>query len=199
MNRSDAGKLGWEKSKKYHLKIRAATRKAYDLCPKKCKLCHVKLKYSQRGGNFCSHGCAACFNNGRRTRIVKSSCVGCDRKVRGSNIWCSKDCRKKTRWERAKALIVKSGCFPSKTSYIAKKFIKERDGFDCKICGLGFWLGQVLPLILDHIDGNSDNWRLDNLRLICSNCDSLTPTYKGRNRGNGRAYRRARYAKGQSY
>jgi hypothetical protein len=54
-------------------------------------------------------------------------------------------------------------------------------------------------LVLDHIDGNPDNNRRDNLRLACPNCDSQLPTYKSRNRGSGRAFRRQRYADGRSF
>ena len=60
-------------------------------------------------------------------------------------------------------------------------------------------LFKPILLILDHINGNSDNCSLENLRLICSNCDTLTPTYKGRNKGNGRFIRRKKYAQGLSY
>jgi hypothetical protein len=52
---------------------------------------------------------------------------------------------------------------------------------------------------MDHIDGNSENNHLSNLRLVCGNCDMLLPTYKSKNKGNGRAYRRERYANGKSY
>ena len=52
---------------------------------------------------------------------------------------------------------------------------------------------------LEHNDGNSQNNSLDNLSLICPNCHSQTPTYKGANKGNGRHYRRVRYAEGKSY
>lgn len=34
---------------------------------------------------------------------------------------------------------------------------------------------------------------------ICPNCDSQLPTFKARNRGKGRAWRRQRYADGKSY
>lgn len=52
---------------------------------------------------------------------------------------------------------------------------------------------------MDHIDGNSENNDLDNLRLICCNCDAQTSTYKAKNIGKGRHYRRQRYAEGKSY
>ena len=38
--------------------------------------------------------------------------------------------------------------------------------------------------IIDHIDGDATNWSIDNIRLVCSNCDSQLPTYKFKNRGN---------------
>ena len=75
-----------------------------------------------------------------------------------------------------------------------KWYLIETRGHRCEICGLSEWLNEPIVLILDHIDGNADNWLLGNLRLICSNCDSQTPTYKSKNKGNGRAWRRERYA-----
>lgn len=69
----------------------------------------------------------------------------------------------------------------------------------CQSCNTAKWLGKPVPLDVDHIDGNHKNNSEDNLRLICPNCHALTATYKSRNRGNGRAFRRQRYAEGKTY
>ena len=59
---------------------------------------------------------------------------------------------------------------------------------ECYRCGLGpAWQGEPLALGLDHINGVGDDWRPDNLRLLCPNCNSQTPTYRGRNRKRRRA------------
>lgn len=53
----------------------------------------------------------------------------------------------------------------------------------CQICGLGDeWNNQPLVLRFDHINGVRNDMRIENLRLICPNCDSQLPTFAGRNR-----------------
>ena len=51
----------------------------------------------------------------------------------------------------------------------------------CAMCDLAEWLGQPIPLELDHINGEHDDNRLENIRLLCPNCHAMTPTYRGRN------------------
>lgn len=69
----------------------------------------------------------------------------------------------------------------------------------CHICSLECWLEKPIALELDHIDGNANNNILANVRLLCPNCHAQTPTYKNKNKGNGRHARRQRYAEGKSY
>ena len=46
------------------------------------------------------------------------------------------------------------------------------------------WRSKPLVLVLDHINGVNDDYRADNLRLLCPNCNSQTSTFCGRNRGS---------------
>lgn len=53
----------------------------------------------------------------------------------------------------------------------------------CSWCGQGWhWNGRPLSLHLDHIDGVNSNNSLDNLRVLCPNCHTQTPTYAAKNR-----------------
>lgn len=53
----------------------------------------------------------------------------------------------------------------------------------CELCGVGEnWNGGILSLRLDHINGNNKDYRLENLRIICPNCDSTLETYCSKNR-----------------
>ncbi len=75
-------------------------------------------------------------------------------------------------------------------STYARHLIKDRIlkqqliPYVCSCCGIGpEWCGKPMPLILDHINGINNDNRLENLRFVCSNCDSQLDTYKSRNKG----------------
>ena len=71
------------------------------------------------------------------------------------------------------------------TNKLRKRLIKEgiKDA-RCEVCGIVEWLGKPISFELDHIDGNSRNHSLDNLRVVCPNCHSQTETYRGKNISN---------------
>ena len=52
---------------------------------------------------------------------------------------------------------------------------------ECAECeNKGEWRGKKLSLQLDHINGNSKDNRIENLRFLCPNCHSQTDTFSGR-------------------
>lgn len=68
--------------------------------------------------------------------------------------------------------------------HVKKRIISQKlIDYRCSCCGIGpEWNGKPMPLILDHINGKNNDNRLENLRFVCSNCDSQLPTYKSKNR-----------------
>jgi hypothetical protein len=44
------------------------------------------------------------------------------------------------------------------------------------------WKGMKMSLILDHINGINNDNRIENLRIVCPNCNSTLETFSGRNR-----------------
>ncbi len=69
-----------------------------------------------------------------------------------------------------------------------KRYLRDKYGNKCCLCG---WAQvnlktRVVPLVADHIDGNWKNNTEENLRLVCPNCDALSPTFAALNKGKGR-------------
>lgn len=171
----------------------------YNNNPNRCPNCNISIDYDKRHSNvFCSHSCAAIQNNKKfPKRKSNRHCLMCNKKLIGNQQkYCSNECRSIFRQEKTKTSI-ESG-FKLNVLTIKKYLIEERT-HQCESCKLTEWLGQIIPIEMDHIDGQSENNSLSNLRLICPNCHALTPTYKNKNKGNGRHKRRERYAEGKSY
>lgn len=84
---------------------------------------------------------------------------------------------------------------PLNTNGLSKPFVRkylfEQFNNKCVLCGWGEKNESTnkVPLEVDHIDGNYKNNKIDNLRLLCPNCHSLTSNYKNLNKGNGRGKR----------
>lgn len=85
-------------------------------------------------------------------------------------------------------ILVESSSYTS-TDSLKRRLLKE--GLlnnTCSIKGcptvkMVEWMSKPLVCHLDHINGVSDDNRLENLRMLCPNCHSQTPTYAGRNIG----------------
>jgi hypothetical protein len=64
-----------------------------------------------------------------------------------------------------------------KSSRIAELLMEMGVPYRCAICGISEWCNRALVLHLDHVNGINNDNRLPNLRLLCPNCHSQTPTY----------------------
>ena len=87
-------------------------------------------------------------------------------------------------WSRKKKQLVEIMVENSSYSYGHLKERVIREGVleeICAKCGIGpEWNGESLTLVLDHINGVSNDHRLENLRLLCPNCNSQADTFCGR-------------------
>jgi predicted DNA-binding protein YlxM (UPF0122 family) len=54
--------------------------------------------------------------------------------------------------------------------------------YKCDLCKQDeWWNGSKMSLILDHINGIRNDHRLENLRFVCPNCNSVLPTHCRKN------------------
>jgi len=203
---------GAKKSAEIQKQKSLGLQKQYYKNPLKCLECGKVISYEKRCNRFCNHSCAASnqkniVRNGNKIQL--KYCLSCNKKFKPCHSlslarYCCNKCRRDYEWEIYKTEIEKAVDGNPRNNEIVsykiiKRYLKETRGHRCEICKRTEWQGQEIPLILDHIDGHSEDNNLTNLRLVCGNCDAQLPTYKSKNKGNGRANRRKRYAEGKSY
>ena len=204
MTYSDAGKLGAlasiEKAKARHQEFVDK----YNATPKTCKNCGIVIPFEKRRNIFCSQKCAAISSNrsiAERKILsnVSKTCIVCGSKIRARGKFCSNKCQKKFQWIQRVRKVDETGYFDTGNGvtttgevsrYFARRYLTEKNGYKCSICGLSEWMKKPITLIVDHIDGNPLNNKVDNFRLVCPNCDSQLPTYKANNKGHGRKWRK---------
>ncbi len=204
MDKSEAGKKGYEKTKhQLNAHLQEKRRKAierYNSNPKYCPNCDERLPYEKRYNKFCGQSCAASYNN---QGVVRVKTVNPDECAHCGAI-------KETRQNKYCDTCIEANVYSNKitefknagSDRVRKRIIIRKRGHQCESCGLSEWLGDPIPLDLDHIDGNPDNNDEDNLRVICPNCHARTETYKGANRGGNskrQKMRRRRYREGKTY
>ncbi len=59
-----------------------------------------------------------------------------------------------------------------------RKYMVKHYGYKCWECGNTEWNGKPIPLELEHVDGNTSNNEVTNLKMLCCNCHAQTPTWR---------------------
>ena len=130
-------------------------------------------------------------------RKIPTICINCNKEYISSHIdgkYCSGKCQKEyeqkqweLKWLSGDIDGSVNSLWRSESKHI-KTYLLKKYNNKCSQCGWGEknpYTGTI-PLELEHIDGNPYNNKPENVTLLCPNCHSLTRTYRGANRGNGR-------------
>ena len=88
-----------------------------------------------------------------------------------------------------KSKIKLSNILVENSTYTSTNHLKERlykEGLkkrNCELCNQGeIWQGKKMSLILDHINGINNDNRIENLRIVCPNCNATLDTHCGKNK-----------------
>lgn len=173
--------------------------------------CNILLKNNR--SKFCSSRCAAIVNSTGRKHTEQTrkkisisqggsgklknpgdrKCITCGREINNPK-FCSIQCqqdyyykKKVDQWLNGKiGGRTKGGGYAG----FVRKYLFEKYNNKCSNCGWSkinpYTKSKFPALEVEHINGNAFDNHPNNVTLLCPNCQSLTSTYKGANKGNGR-------------
>ena len=163
---------------------------------KSCLNCTKSFCSTRRNKKkFCSSTCSLEYNNKKRVSKTYRTfvCLNCQKEHKTYAYRKNKFCGVQCAGEYKRKLIFKKiengDTNLHETSY--RNYLIYKHGCKCMKCGWSEMnpVTGLIPIQLEHIDGNSTNNSLSNLKLLCPNCHSLTPTFGALNKGNGRKNR----------
>lgn len=154
----------------------------------KCLLCNKDLT-NTGARKFCNRSCAASYNNKispKRKRVARA-CLNCGKetfyiKNTKEGKYCSNKCQGEYRFKTITMQRIEDG--HCRDSITLRKYLTMTREYKCESCGIAEWNDKKLSLHVDHINGDADNNKPTNLRLLCPNCHSQTETFCGRNKKN---------------
>lgn len=137
-----------------------------------CERCNANHEGSYGSGRFCSVICAHSRGdsvNFRQAMKARDWRIPQEARERGYEILRSNNLRKYQETD-----------FVALSWHLKKRTVLIEQDRRCLHCGLNEWQGKPLVIEIDHIDGNNKNDARSNLRGLCPNCHSQTPTWKKR-------------------
>ena len=156
--------------------------------------CNNSDCYNQAKVKFCSRSCAAKVNNKlhpkRKAAARELICLNCDATLLGKSQmkFCSPACSGQYKRDN----IVKQWLAGKHNGSIeaggmsksVREYLLAQAGHKCPRCG---WCEvsefSTKPILtIDHIDGDWTNNSVENLRVLCYNCHTLTGTFGSRNK-----------------
>ena len=124
---------------------------------------------------------------------IRMSCLNCGSSINRRSKYCDNKCQ--VLYQRSafiqRWLLGEEKGFGGPDNEVSghiRAYLKAKHGEKCTHCG---WAEchpttGLIPIQLNHIDGDSTNCVEANLEFLCPNCHSLTPTYGALNKGKGR-------------
>lgn len=149
---------------------------------------------------YCSLSCSAIVNNNSRgywatrpSNPKSYECNSCGSQLDTKRRFCA-ECTESAKasalQEKIDTWIEGDGNVASYTSGELAKWARNHlynlADHKCTVCGWGevnVYVGRVV-LTIDHVDGDWTNNSFTNLKVLCWNCHSLTPTFGALNIGN---------------
>lgn len=146
---------------------------------KLCENCAQEHDGTFASGRFCSEGCARSFaSKSKREEINKK--VSAKLKGRPSNRSHEDFVAAATKRTQEFLRELPNKDFNSLPYETKRIRVLLEQNFCCAFCKRSEWMGRPLILELDHEDGNKKNNSRSNLRMLCPDCHSSTPTWRGR-------------------
>lgn len=176
------------RDKSIYEKIASKLKKDKKIEEKYCIICGKKLEGYQR--KYCSLSCrnrSKYLNEGQE--MICQECGKTFKSRDANRKFCSNECSSKYRnkeflkkWNNRELILNPNSTLPK----VIRNFLFEKAHYKCEECGFEGYNRATNNTILQihHIDGNSGNNIIENLRVLCPNCHAMTENYMALNKGN---------------